>query len=113
MKLAYGRVSAKDQNPERQLIKFRELGVDERYIFVDKQSGKNFDRPQYQALRLLIREAIFCLWTRWIGLAEIMMELFLNGSTSHVLSMQILSAWTIKQCSIQGNSRRWVIWANC
>jgi DNA invertase Pin-like site-specific DNA recombinase len=56
MKLAYGRVSAKDQNPERQLIKFRELGVDERYIFVDKQSGKNFDRPRYQALRLLIRE---------------------------------------------------------
>ncbi len=39
MKLAYGRVSAKDQNPERQLVKFRELGVDERYIFVDKQSG--------------------------------------------------------------------------
>ncbi|WP_168123972.1 recombinase family protein [Paenibacillus sp. HB172176] len=56
MKLAYGRVSAKDQNPERQLIKFRELGVDERYIFVDKQSGKSFDRPRYQALRLLIRE---------------------------------------------------------
>ncbi|GAA3409402.1 hypothetical protein GCM10020370_49370 [Paenibacillus hodogayensis] len=37
MKLAYGRVSAKDQNPERQLIKFRELGVEERFIFVDKQ----------------------------------------------------------------------------
>jgi DNA invertase Pin-like site-specific DNA recombinase len=56
VKLAYGRVSAKDQNPERQLVKFRELGVDERYIFVDKLSGKNFDRPRYQALRLLIRE---------------------------------------------------------
>lgn len=56
MRLAYGRVSAKDQNPERQLVKLRELGVDERYIFVDKLSGKNFDRPRYQALRLLIRE---------------------------------------------------------
>ncbi|MNW49709.1 putative transposon Tn552 DNA-invertase bin3 [compost metagenome] len=56
MKLAYGRVSAKDQNPERQLVKFRELGVDERYIFVDKMSGKNFERPKYQAMRLLIRE---------------------------------------------------------
>ncbi len=42
MKLAYGRVSAKDQNPERQLVKFRELGVDERYIFVDKQSGSGY-----------------------------------------------------------------------
>lgn len=56
MKLAYGRVSAKDQNPERQLVKFRELGVDERYIFVDKMSGMDFDRPKYQAMRLLIRE---------------------------------------------------------
>lgn len=56
LKLAYGRVSAKDQNPERQLVKFRELGVDERYIFVDKQSGKDFERPRYQAMRLMIRE---------------------------------------------------------
>ncbi|ALP39391.1 recombinase (plasmid) [Paenibacillus sp. IHB B 3084] len=55
MKIAYGRVSAKDQNPERQLIKFRALGVEERNIFVDKQSGKNFDRPYYQAMRLMIR----------------------------------------------------------
>ncbi|GAA3402141.1 hypothetical protein ACFFNY_03630 [Paenibacillus hodogayensis] len=40
MKLEYGRVSAKDQNPERQLIKFRELGIEERFIFVEKQSGR-------------------------------------------------------------------------
>ncbi|MBB6732703.1 recombinase family protein [Cohnella zeiphila] len=56
MKLAYVRVSAKDQNPERQLVKFRELGIDERYIFVEKQSGKDFDRPRYQAMRLMLRE---------------------------------------------------------
>ncbi|MHB0881519.1 recombinase family protein [Paenibacillus sp. SEL1] len=56
MKIAYGRVSAKDQNPERQLVKFRELKIDERYIFVDKLSGKNFNRPRYQAMRLMIRE---------------------------------------------------------
>ena len=57
MKLAYGRrVSEKDQNPERQLVKFRELGVDERYVFVDKQNGKTFDKPRYQAKRLLIQE---------------------------------------------------------
>ncbi|MFW9331605.1 recombinase family protein [Paenibacillus polymyxa] len=55
MKIAYGRVSAKDQNPERQLVKFRELGVEERYTFVDKLSGKDFKRPKYQAMRLLIR----------------------------------------------------------
>ncbi|XEC93730.1 recombinase family protein [Paenibacillus tarimensis] len=56
MKLGYGRVSAKDQNPERQLVKFRELGIEDRFIFVDKQSGKDFDRPRYQAVRLMIRE---------------------------------------------------------
>lgn len=56
MKLAYGRVSAKDQNPERQLVKFRELGVEDRFIFVDKQSGKDFDRPRYQAMRMMLRE---------------------------------------------------------
>ncbi|MFB5762045.1 recombinase family protein [Paenibacillus medicaginis] len=40
MKIAYGRVSAKDQNFDRQLIKFAELGVEERFVFTDKQSGK-------------------------------------------------------------------------
>ncbi|MBY9078930.1 recombinase family protein [Paenibacillus sp. CGMCC 1.18879] len=54
--MGYGRVSAKDQNPERQLVKFREVGIDERYIFVDKLSGKDFNRPRYQAMRLMIRE---------------------------------------------------------
>ncbi|MBY3626981.1 recombinase family protein [Acinetobacter sp. CUI P1] len=56
MKLAYGRVSAKDQNPERQLVKFRELGIEDQFIFVDKLSGKDFDRPRYQAMRLMIQE---------------------------------------------------------
>ncbi|AOZ94895.1 recombinase family protein [Paenibacillus crassostreae] len=56
MKLAYGRVSAKDQNETRQLIKFRELGIEERFIFVDKLSGKDFNRPQYQVMRQMIRE---------------------------------------------------------
>ncbi|MEK3721996.1 recombinase family protein [Paenibacillus sp. FSL H8-0034] len=56
MKFGYVRVSAKDQNTERQLKKMHELKIEDRYIFVDKQSGKDFDRPRYQALRLMIRE---------------------------------------------------------
>lgn len=56
MKIGYVRVSTKEQNTERQLKKMRELGIEERYIFVDKQSGKDFNRPQYQAMRLVIRE---------------------------------------------------------
>ena len=41
-------VSTREQNAERQLIAMREFGVDR--IFTDKQSGKDFDRPQYQKL---------------------------------------------------------------
>jgi len=56
MKIGYVRVSTKDQNTERQVRKMIDLGVEERYIFIDKQSGKDFNRPQYQAMRLVIRE---------------------------------------------------------
>lgn len=46
----YIRVSAKDQNEDRQLIAMREFGVLDENIFLDKQSGKDFNRPQYQHL---------------------------------------------------------------
>lgn len=46
----YMRVSTKEQNLDRQLIELKKY-VDERYIFQDKQSGKNFDRPQYQLMK--------------------------------------------------------------
>lgn len=47
---AYVRVSSKDQNEERQLVALRDAGVDKKNIFVDKQSGQNFDRPAYKRL---------------------------------------------------------------
>ena len=53
---AYCRVSAKDQNEDRQVEAMLELGINERDIFIDKCSGKDFDRPQYQALKLQLRE---------------------------------------------------------
>lgn len=43
----YVRVSSRDQNEDRQMIAMSEVGVPEKHIFLDKQSGKNFDRPQY------------------------------------------------------------------
>mgnify|MGYP002518108973 FL=1 len=46
----YIRVSTKEQNEERQVIALRENGVTENHIFMDKQSGKDFDRPQYQIM---------------------------------------------------------------
>ena len=52
----YVRVSSKDQNEARQIEKMRELGIDERHIFIDKESGKNFEREQYRAMMAMLRE---------------------------------------------------------
>ncbi|MBG9748840.1 recombinase [Bacillus thuringiensis] len=52
----YIRVSTKDQNEQRQLHKMMESGVEARRIFVDKASGRNFDRPQYQLLRKILSQ---------------------------------------------------------
>ena len=46
----YVRVSSKDQNEDRQLAALQELKVARRNIYIDKQSGKDFDRLQYQRL---------------------------------------------------------------
>ena len=52
----YIRVSSKEQNIDRQLNEMLKLGINERDIFIDKESGKNFDRPQYTALKQCLRE---------------------------------------------------------
>ena len=52
----YCRVSSQEQNEDRQLESMLNLGINDRDIFIDKCSGKNFDRPQYNALKLQLRE---------------------------------------------------------
>ncbi|MGE6962692.1 recombinase family protein [Bacillus thuringiensis] len=54
-KFGYVRVSSKDQNEERQIENMKSLGIEERDIFVDKQSGKNMKRENYQMLKRLAR----------------------------------------------------------
>ena len=44
----YIRVSGADQNEARQVIAMREAGLDGNHIYMDKQSGKDFERPAYQ-----------------------------------------------------------------
>ena len=46
----YVRVSTHDQNEARQMIAMRELRIADKNLFVEKQSGKSFDRPQYKRL---------------------------------------------------------------
>ena len=52
----YVRVSSADQNEERQLQDLKNAGVDERNIFVDKVSGKTFERENYKAMINRLRE---------------------------------------------------------
>ena len=47
---AYVRVSSLDQNEERQLIEMQKLGIPPKHIYIDKQSGKDFNRPNYTKL---------------------------------------------------------------
>jgi DNA invertase Pin-like site-specific DNA recombinase len=50
MTYGYIRVSTRDQNEDRQLIALNEVDVPKKNIYLDKQSGKDFDRPQYKRL---------------------------------------------------------------
>ena len=50
-RFGYVRIFSKDQNEARQIKNMLDAGISERDIYIDKQSGKNFDRPQYQALK--------------------------------------------------------------
>lgn len=49
------RVSSKDQNPARQIAMARELGIPEKNIFIDKISGRRFDRPEYDRMKTLVK----------------------------------------------------------
>lgn len=52
----YVRVSSKEQNEERQLNAFKEWNINERDIYIDKESGKDFNRKQYNILKNILRE---------------------------------------------------------
>jgi DNA invertase Pin-like site-specific DNA recombinase len=55
-KYGYIRVSDKDQNEDRQFIAMKENNIDEGLIFIEKQSGKDFSRPQYQLLKRIMQK---------------------------------------------------------
>ncbi|WP_163527840.1 recombinase family protein [Halobacillus ihumii] len=54
-RMGYIRVSSKDQNEERQMAAMKEHGINERDIFIDKVSGKDFKRENYQLLKRVLR----------------------------------------------------------
>lgn len=54
--MGYARVSSKDQNEGRQVEKFKEIGIRDRYIYMDKISGATFERTDYERMKSNIRE---------------------------------------------------------
>ena len=61
-KFGYIRVSSKDQNEGRQLEAMKKIGINDRDIYLDKQSGKNFERANYQLLKRIIRKGdVLCI----------------------------------------------------
>ena len=53
---AYVRVSSQEQNEDRQIIAMTDIGIRKENIYIDKQSGKDFERPRYKQLMKKIRE---------------------------------------------------------
>lgn len=106
-KFGYIRVSTKEQNEDRQRDALEKIGIPERDIFMDKLSGKNFDRPNYQLLKRIIRkgdilyihsldrfgrnkEEILNEWnelTKTIGADIVVMDMPLLDTTNHKDSM--------------------------
>ena len=60
-KYGYVRVSAIDQNEARQLLEMEQLGIKPENIFIDKQSGKDFNRPEYIRLMKLLKKRRFAV----------------------------------------------------
>ena len=54
MKYGYVRVSTRDQNIDRQMDEMYKQGLSANQIFIDKQSGKDFDRTNYQKLKSIL-----------------------------------------------------------
>ena len=58
MSISYGyvRVSSLDQNEDRQILALKSIGIDEQHIYIDKLSGKDFERPNYKRLLKRIKD---------------------------------------------------------
>ena len=56
MDYGYARVSTREQNEQRQIIALTQFGLSEKCIYVDKQSGRDFERPQYRRLVRRLRD---------------------------------------------------------
>ena len=89
----YIRVSSRDQNEERQLIALKEVGVADKNIYLDKQSGKDFDRPKYKRLLRKIKRTTCSILRALTDLDAIMRKFKISGGYSQKKKGLILLYW--------------------
>lgn len=109
MYYGYCRVSARDQNLDRQFEAMNTAGVERSHIFIDKESGKNFDRAGYQSMKKKIRpgDCIFVQSLDRFGrnYTEIMEEwrdIINRGVDIVVIDMEILDTRTAGRNGLVG-----------
>lgn len=84
----YARVSSKEQNLDRQIDALKKY-VDERDIISEKQSGKDFERPAYQMLRMMLREGDTLYLTSLDRLSRSKKEIKLELENLKALGVQV------------------------
>lgn len=109
MNYGYCRVSARDQNLSRQFEAMNTAGVERSHIFIDKESGKNFDRVGYQSMKKRIRSGD-CIFVQSLdrfgrNYTEIMEEwrdIISRGVDIVVIDMEILDTRTAGRNGLVG-----------
>lgn len=109
MNYGYCRVSARDQNLDRQLQEMKSAGIDSVHLFIDKESGKNFDRVGYQSMKKRIRSGD-CIFVQSLdrfgrNYTEIMEEwrdIISRGVDIVVIDMEILDTRTAGRNGLVG-----------
>ena len=74
----YARVSSVGQNEDRQIDALTKIGIQRRDIFIDKMSGKDFDRPEFQKLKSLLEEGDTLYVTSLDRLGRNYNEMYIN-----------------------------------
>ena len=93
MEYGYARVSTKEQNEQRQIIALEEFGLNLRQIFIDKQSGKDFERANYQRLTRRLKEGDTLVVKSIDRLGRNYNEILEQGGSSPRRRARPLSCW--------------------
>ena len=89
----YIRVSSKDQKEDRQQIALKEVGVNLQNIYVDEQSGKDFNRPKYKKMLRKLKKTICSISRASTVLDATMKKFYSNGGFSRKKKALTLWCW--------------------